>query len=229
MAAAFLLIGSLAPADSRGQLVPVDTTRRDSLRADSTRQDSTRRDSTLLGSDSTRADTAATLTAARRSFAESPARLRASLSSRGLEVLQDGQVVRSYRVAVGRDAHPTPRGSFQIRRIVWNPSWHPPDEAWARNRTPKGPGERGNPMKVVKIFFRQPDYYIHGTGDIESLGTAASHGCLRMDPRQAAELAQMVMESGGSSFGWDTVRRWLRLGSTRAVTLKRPVTLVIEG
>jgi lipoprotein-anchoring transpeptidase ErfK/SrfK len=165
---------------------------------------------------------------ARRSFAESPATLQASLTARQIDVVQDGQVVKSYKVAIGKDAHPTPRGAFRVRRVVWNPSWHPPDEKWARNKTPKGPGEKGNPMKVVKIFFREPDYYIHGTGDIASLGKAASHGCLRMDPSEAAELAQMVMESGGSSFGWDTVRRWLRLGSTRAVTLKRPVTLQIS-
>ena len=53
-------------------------------------------------------------------------------------------------------------------------------------------------MKVVKIFFREPDYYIHGTGDIASLGTAASHGCLRMAPSEAAEVARLVMEHGGA-------------------------------
>ena len=52
-------------------------------------------------------------------------------------------------------------------------------------------------MKVVKIFFQEPDYYIHGTGDVESLGSAASHGCLRMDPTEVAELAKIIMEHGG--------------------------------
>jgi lipoprotein-anchoring transpeptidase ErfK/SrfK len=224
-AAALLLVAPLADG-LRAQVAPAEPMRADSTRVDSARVDSSR---AAARPDSMRTDSAPAAAPARRSFAESPAQLRASLSARAIEVVQDGQVVRTYRVAVGRDAHPTPRGTFRVRRIVWNPSWHPPNEAWARNRTPKGPGERGNPMKVVKIFFREPDYYIHGTGDIESLGSAASHGCLRMDPQEAAELAQMVMESGGSSFGWDTVRRWLHLGSTRAVTLKRPVTLVIDG
>ena len=155
-------------------------------------------------------------------------RLHADISQRQLHLYSNGELIRSYPVAVGTAADPTPRGAFKIRKLVWNPGWVPPDEKWARNKTPKGPGEKGNPMKVVKIFFREPDYYIHGTGDIHSLGKAASHGCLRMAPSEAAELAQMVMESGGSSFGWDTIRRWLRLGSTRAVTLKRPVTLQIS-
>ncbi|MFL5581617.1 MAG: L,D-transpeptidase [Gemmatimonadaceae bacterium] len=227
-----LFAAALAACATLGaQVAPSDTTRdttRYAPRVDSVRVTGTRPDS--AAGDTVRPESAGALAApARRSFAESPATLRASLSTRQIDVIQDGQVVKTYRVAVGRDAHPTPRGSFRVRRIVWNPSWHPPDEKWARGKSPKGPGHPANPMKVVKIFFREPDYYIHGTGDVESLGSAASHGCLRMDPDEAAELAQMVMESGGSSFGWDAIRRWLRLGSTRAVTLKRPVTLEISA
>ncbi|MFL5524693.1 MAG: L,D-transpeptidase, partial [Gemmatimonadaceae bacterium] len=80
----------------------------------------------------------------------------------------------------------------------WNPSWHPPpDAAWAKGKTAKGPGDPGNPMKVVKIFFHEPDYYIHGTDAVGSLGEAASHGCLRMDPDEVADLAKLIMEHGG--------------------------------
>ena len=222
-----------APAPDSGRPAPqrVDSVRFSPARVEPSSGEAVRAETPRA--DAQRTETASTgavavAAPARRSFAESPATLQASLAARQIDVVQDGQVVKSYRVAVGKDAHPTPRGSFRVRRVVWNPSWVPPDEKWARNKTAKGPGEKGNPMKVVKIFFKEPDYYIHGTGDIHSLGKAASHGCLRMEPSEAAELAQMVMESGGSSFGWDTVRRWLRLGSQRAVTLKRPVTLQIS-
>ena len=73
-----------------------------------------------------------------------------------------------------------------MNRIVWNPPWNPPDEAWAANEEPAAPGASDNPMKVVKIYFKEPDYYIHGTGSLSSLGGAVSHGCLRMAPSDAA-------------------------------------------
>src|SRR2546430_13620071 len=56
-----------------------------------------------------------------------------------------------------------------------------PNAAWAKKYARQEPGAPANPMKVVKIFFKEPDYYIHGTGDINSLGKAESHGCLRID------------------------------------------------
>jgi lipoprotein-anchoring transpeptidase ErfK/SrfK len=130
--------------------------------------------------------------------------LSASLSTKKLTLRQGDSVIATYDVAVGKDAHPTPTGEFKIRKIVWNPRWVPPDAAWARGKSAKEPGHPANPMKVVKIFFKEPDYYIHGTGDVESLGTAASHGCLRMDPDEAAEVAKWVMLHGGKprEEGW---------------------------
>ena len=59
------------------------------------------------------------------------------------------------------------------------------------------PGASDNPMKVVKIYFNEPDYYIHGTGSVSTLGGAVSHGCLRMAPADAAGLARYLMEHGG--------------------------------
>jgi lipoprotein-anchoring transpeptidase ErfK/SrfK len=203
--------------------------RADSIRADSASRawqtDSVRADSLRrLRSDATVRDSATSPTAI-----TGPVTLRASLSARELYVEQNGQVLRTYKVAVGTNAHPTPKGQYNIRKIVWNPSWHPPDEAWARKHTPKGPGHPANPMKLVKIFYREPDYYIHGTGDVRSLGTAASHGCLRMEPWQAAEVAQLVMESGGASRDWSWVKRVLHLGETKTMNLKQAVPLTITG
>lgn len=129
---------------------------------------------------------------------EAPLEITANLSSRMLVVRQGGITLKTFAVSVGKDRYPTPTGTFRIRKMIWNPSWRPPPNSdWARGKTAKGPGEPGNPMKVVKIFFKEPTYYIHGTGDVESLGSAASHGCLRMDPEEVAELAKLIMEHGG--------------------------------
>jgi lipoprotein-anchoring transpeptidase ErfK/SrfK len=136
--------------------------------------------------------------------------------------------VKSYSVAVGTAKDPTPRGRYSIRKLVWNPGWVPPDEDWAKKKTAKAPGEKGNPMKVVKIFFREPDYYIHGTGETKSLGSAASHGCLRMAPSEAAELGQYIMEHGGQPRDESWFRRIFRFRSqTKVVYLRSPVSMTI--
>ena len=154
--------------------------------------------------------------------------LEASLSDRKLTLKRDGETIKTYDVAIGAPDHPTPTGQFNIRKMVWNPAWTPPDQKWARGSTPKSPGHPANPMKAVKIFFNEPDYYIHGTGAVETLGEAASHGCLRMDPNDAAEVALMVMENGGVTRDWDWVKGVLGLGEQRVVTVQQtaPFTIV---
>lgn len=162
-----------------------------------------------------------------RAEAEAPVRVTADISKRQLYLWKSGDVSQTYRIAVGTKSNPTPRGTFSIRRIVWNPGWVPPDAKWARGKTAKKPGEKGNPMRVAKIFFREPDYYIHGTPHTGSLGTAASHGCLRMHPDDVAELAHQVMNAGGVARDWSWVKATLRMGSSRTVHLKRPVSITI--
>ena len=86
---------------------------------------------------------------------DGPLAVHADVSARQLTVYAGDEAVRSYPVAVGKPSYPTPKGTYKIRKIVWNPSWTPPPNSeWAKNKTAKDPGEKGNPMKVVKIFFR---------------------------------------------------------------------------
>ena len=145
--------------------------------------------------------------------------LVADLSAKRLTVRQDGEVVRQYDIGIGTDSHPTPTGEYSIQKIVWNPAWVPPDREWARGKTAKAPGHPANPMRLVKVFWREPDYYIHGTNDVESLGSEASHGCLRMDPDEAGELALMIMENASQFRDWDWVKGILHLGDQRTVRL----------
>jgi lipoprotein-anchoring transpeptidase ErfK/SrfK len=128
---------------------------------------------------------------------QSPLSIAVSTQKKILVVRLNGQDLKTYDVAVGTNKKPTPLGTFSIRHIVWNPAWHPPNEKWAKGKKPAQPGDPKNPMKVVKIFFSDPDYYIHGTDDEDSLGGAASHGCIRMAENDVAELARTVMENGG--------------------------------
>lgn len=157
-------------------------------------------------------------------------RLQVDLSERRLYLIENGEVSNSYPVAIGKPSYPTPKGSFNIRRIIWNPRWVPPDSKWARNKTAKGPGEPGNPMGRVKIFFSEPDYYIHGTREVDSLGAAESHGCIRMRNADVIAVAKRVMAAGGKPVEAGFVRRVInRVRSTREVRLSTPVSIQIKS
>jgi lipoprotein-anchoring transpeptidase ErfK/SrfK len=154
--------------------------------------------------------------------------LEARLSDRFLFVLLGDSVAHVYPIAIGKAGHPTPTGTFSIRRMIWNPRWVPPDSPWARGKRATPPGARNNPMQGVKIFFREPTYYIHGTNDEASIGHAASHGCIRMTAEDAAHVARWLMEHGGQPRpeGWyQRVRR--AVTREHVVQLSDPIQLVI--
>lgn len=60
-------------------------------------------------------------------------RLEVDLSERRLNAFVDGEVIEAFTVAVGKDTYPTPAGDFRIGKVIWNPSWRPPDSKWARD------------------------------------------------------------------------------------------------
>ena len=156
--------------------------------------------------------------------------LRVDLSARELQVIEGGDVVESYPVAIGKPSYPTPKGTFRIRRIIWNPRWVPPDSKWAKNKIARAPGDPKNPMGRVKIFFQEPDYYIHGTREVDSLGQAESHGCIRMRNSDVVALAQRVMAAGGKPAEEGFIRRVInRVRSTREVRLSSPVTFEVHS
>jgi lipoprotein-anchoring transpeptidase ErfK/SrfK len=156
-------------------------------------------------------------------------RLEISLSDRELVAVADGEILERFPVAVGDEDYPTPEGNFTIRKVIWNPAWVPPDSKWARGKSPKGPGDPDNPMKRVKMFFKEPDYYIHGTGDEGSLGKAESHGCIRMATDDVTRLAQLVMEHGGKPMPQPWYKRIFRRKITQVVYLEAPISVEITS
>lgn len=155
--------------------------------------------------------------------------LEVDISERKLYVYNDGSLMNSFEVAVGSAEHPTPTGSFTIERIIWNPDWVPPNVEWAEDETRKAPGDPDNPMQGAKIFFKYPDYYIHGTNATNTLGQAASHGCIRMNPVDVENLAEFVQKAGGSARS-DAWFERIRASDTEMaeVNLDDPVTVVIR-
>jgi lipoprotein-anchoring transpeptidase ErfK/SrfK len=153
--------------------------------------------------------------------------LATSLGKNILVVRVNGRDVKTFPVSVGVKAHQTPQGHFGIRHIVWNPSWHPPKARWAKGKQAAGPASASNPMKVVKIFFREPDFYIHGTDHEEKLGAAASHGCIRMSQADVYELGRLLQERTGAARQPLWYARVINGGQTASVMLPKPVPMVI--
>lgn len=113
-----------------------------------------------------------------------------NIPSGRLELIQGGRVVESYPVSVGSARYATPVGDYLIATVIWNPWWHPPKSAWARNSKPTPPGP-DNPMGRVKLNM-DGLLYIHGTTKEGRLGEPASHGCVRMSNRDAIDLAKRL-------------------------------------
>ncbi len=144
-----------------------------------------------------------------------------------LNVYDGDELIRSYPVAVGMPGHDTPSGPFDITHAEWNPWWRPPAREWAAGEqvTPPGPN---NPMGRVKLFFA-PYYFIHGSPEEASIGTPASHGCVRMLNRHAIELARLVHSYAAPDMSEKTIDGILANSSrTRRVNFEESVSLEIR-
>jgi lipoprotein-anchoring transpeptidase ErfK/SrfK len=97
-----------------------------------------------------------------------------------LTLLEDLKPVKTYNIAVGKVGLETPAGLYTIQDKQVNPSWHVPNSDWAGDLAgkviPPGPD---NPIKARWMGIYN-GAGIHGTSDVGSLGSAASHGCVRM-------------------------------------------------
>jgi hypothetical protein len=98
--------------------------------------------------------------------------------------------VRTYGIAVGAAGYGTPGGFFRVRSKDWNPAWHVPNSAWAGSLRGKTipPGDPRNPLRVVFMSLGGA-IGIHGTSEPWSIGTRASHGCIRMRSGDVRNLA----------------------------------------
>ena len=114
-----------------------------------------------------------------------------SRGNRVLTLYREARKVRTFRIAVGTSSYPTPRGLFSIVMKQRNPTWFPPDSPWAKGLGPVPPGP-GNPLGTRWMGTSAPAVGIHGTPASGSIGTAASHGCIRMYIRDAEWLSERI-------------------------------------
>ncbi len=112
-------------------------------------------------------------------------------SSNKLRLYAGAKLVRTFGVATGQAAYPTPTGNFEIVTMQRNPWWYPPPSDWAADSDPVPPGP-GNPLGTRWMGISAPYVGIHGTPDAASIGYSASHGCVRMRIADAEWLFQNV-------------------------------------
>jgi len=87
---------------------------------------------------------------------------------------------KTYGIAVGRAGLETPAGLYEIQWKETNPKWRVPNSEWAGKLAGKTiPAGPGNPIQARWMAFNG-GAGIHGTSDDASIGTNASHGCVRM-------------------------------------------------
>jgi lipoprotein-anchoring transpeptidase ErfK/SrfK len=107
-----------------------------------------------------------------------------SIPDRKLALVENGEVVKIYPVAVGKASTPSPTGEFTVKNRVTNPTYYHKGQV-----IPSGPT---NPVGTRWIGLSQKGYGIHGTNAPRSIGKAASHGCIRMAKADLQELFELL-------------------------------------
>lgn len=114
------------------------------------------------------------------------------ISERRLFLYDKGALVKEYGVAVGTPSHPTPRGNFVITMKRYMPTWSNPGSDWAVGMPKTIPPGPSNPLGTRALNLDAPGIRIHGTSNNGSIGTAASHGCMRMHRWDIEDLYERV-------------------------------------
>lgn len=110
--------------------------------------------------------------------------------------------VKSYGVATGQSGFPTPTGDWHVVNKRYNPTWHNPHMAWSAGMPESiGPGA-GNPLGTRALDLDAPAIRIHGTYSDGSIGSHASHGCIRMHIWDSEELYDLVAVGTPAYIRW---------------------------
>ena len=101
---------------------------------------------------------------------------------------------KTYGIAVGQVGLETPAGLYHIQNKAIDPAWTMPDSDWVapkdRGKVVPG-GTPENPLKARWLGVYD-GVGVHGTDDDASIGTRASHGCIRMRIPEVKELYDQV-------------------------------------
>lgn len=158
-----------------------------------------------------------------------------------MDVFNNGQLVKSYKVGIGYPEFPLPTGMRKADTIIFNPTWTPPDEPWVKGKLKPGQkveaGSKLNPLGPIKIPIGLPSL-IHGGKNPARLGTFASHGCVGLTDAQVKEFAVQLANVSGTELNQQKVDEYgknktetknVKLGQTIPVELRYETIVVEDG
>lgn len=122
--------------------------------------------------------------------------LRVSTVDKLVEIREGTRLVASFPVTPGSEKLPTPKGSWVVRSKVFFPEFRW-DEAMLNTGKrseqfyvlPPGPN---NPVGVMWMGLSKDGIGLHGTNNPNTIGRAASHGCVRLANWDAVRVAAFV-------------------------------------
>lgn len=106
-----------------------------------------------------------------------------NLSTNQLLFFENGKYVRTFPVAVGKSATPTPEGIFYVINKYKNKEYH---------RKKIEGGAPNNPLGTRWLGLNEKEYAIHGTNRDSSIGRKVSNGCIRMHNRDVEWLYERI-------------------------------------
>jgi lipoprotein-anchoring transpeptidase ErfK/SrfK len=113
--------------------------------------------------------------------------------SNQLSLYQGFDLDRTYSVATAMAPYETPSGTWTIIDKAENPTWtNPAPDTWGAGLPATIPPGPGNPLGTRALYLNAPGIRIHGTYDSGSIGTHASHGCIRMNISDVEEMYPLV-------------------------------------
>ena len=104
---------------------------------------------------------------------------RIDLSQQRMKVYKNGRLRYTWKISSGKRGYTTPTGSYRPTRM---------HEMWYSKKYDNAP-------MPYSIFFRG-GYAVHGTNAVKRLGRVASHGCVRLDTKNAQRLYRLVQGVG---------------------------------
>lgn len=108
--------------------------------------------------------------------------------------LYDGlRIIKEYPVATAAPGYVTPVGTWRVIDKKENPTWYNPAlDSWGADLPPVIAPGPDNPLGTRALYLNAPGIRIHGTSNAASIGTYASHGCIRMYISDSEELYPLV-------------------------------------
>ncbi|MGZ8624591.1 MAG: L,D-transpeptidase family protein [Actinomycetota bacterium] len=109
-------------------------------------------------------------------------------------VLYDGfKTAKEYRVATAAPGYSTPVGTWKVIDKRENPTWYNPAlDSWGADLPAVISPGPNNPLGTRALYLNSPGIRIHGTSNSASIGTHASHGCIRMLIADSEELYPLI-------------------------------------